>query len=63
MKRKPERPRRGLSGLARFTVSRAQDDGRSSSAPNVPNHVDEAVRSVAQLHSDHHGRTTAPQRR
>ena len=33
-----------------------------SSAPNVPNHVDDAVRSVAQLHSDHHGRTTALQR-
>jgi len=30
-----------------------------SSAPNVPNHVDDAVRSVVQLHSDHHGRTTA----
>ena len=33
-----------------------------SSGPNVPDHVDEAVRSVTQLHSDHHGRTTAPQR-
>ncbi len=33
-----------------------------SSAPNVPDHIDEAVRSVAQLHCDHHGRTTAPQR-
>ena len=32
------------------------------SGPNVPDHVDEAVRSVTQLHSDHHGRTTAPQR-
>lgn len=36
-------------------------DGRSFT-PNVPDHVDEAVRSVAQLHSDHHGRTTASQR-
>jgi uncharacterized membrane protein len=33
-----------------------------SSAPNIPDHVDEAVRSVVQLHSDHHGRTTALQR-
>jgi uncharacterized membrane protein len=29
---------------------------------NVPDAIDEAVRSVTQLHSDHHGRTTAPQR-
>jgi uncharacterized membrane protein len=34
----------------------------SPSTPTVPDHVDEAVRSVAQLHSDHHGRSTAPQR-
>jgi uncharacterized membrane protein len=33
-----------------------------SSAPKIPDHVDEAVRSVAQLHSDHHGRATSPQR-
>jgi uncharacterized membrane protein len=33
-----------------------------SSAPNFPDHIDEAVRSVTQLHSDHHGRTTGPQR-
>ena len=32
------------------------------SAPEVPDHIDEAVRSVAQLHSEHHGRTRAPQR-
>jgi uncharacterized membrane protein len=32
------------------------------SAPSVPDHVDEAVRSVSQLHSDHHGRTSGPQR-
>ena len=32
------------------------------SAPNVPDHIDEAVRSVTQLRSDHHGRSTAPQR-
>ena len=29
--------------------------------PNVPEHIDEAVRSVTQLHSDHHGRTSTPQ--
>ena len=33
-----------------------------SSEGNVPDHVDKAVRSVAQLHSDHRGRTTTPQR-
>jgi uncharacterized membrane protein len=27
-----------------------------------PDHVDKAVRSVMQLHSDHHGKTTGPQR-
>jgi uncharacterized membrane protein len=32
------------------------------SEPNFPDHVDKAVRSIAQLHSDHHGRTTTPQR-
>jgi uncharacterized membrane protein len=32
------------------------------SSPNVPDHVDKAVRSVTQLHSNHHGRTTTPQR-
>jgi chemotaxis response regulator CheB len=32
------------------------------SAPEVPDHIDEAVRSVARLHSEHHGRTRAPQR-
>ena len=32
------------------------------SAPEVPDHIDEAVRSVARLHSEHHGRTTSPQR-
>jgi uncharacterized membrane protein len=31
-------------------------------APDVPDHVDKAVRSVTQLHSDHHGKTTRPQR-
>lgn len=34
----------------------------SPSGPDVPEHVDEAVRSVTHLHSDHHGRTSAPQR-
>jgi uncharacterized membrane protein len=29
---------------------------------NFPDHVDKAVRSVAQLHSEHHGKTTSPQR-
>ena len=29
---------------------------------NLPDHVDKAVRSVAQLHSDHNERTTAQQR-
>ena len=29
---------------------------------SFPDHVDKAVRSVTQLHSDHHGRTTSPQR-
>jgi uncharacterized membrane protein len=29
---------------------------------NFPDHVDKAVRSVTQLHSDHHGKTTSPQR-
>jgi len=33
-----------------------------SAAPHVPDHVDEAVRSVTQLHSEHYGRTTASQR-
>ena len=29
---------------------------------NFPDHVGKAVRSVTQLHSEHHGRTTSPQR-
>ena len=29
---------------------------------NLPDHVDKAVRSVLQLHSEHHERTTPPQR-
>jgi uncharacterized membrane protein len=29
---------------------------------DFPDHVDKAVRSVTQLHSDHHGRTTSTQR-
>jgi uncharacterized membrane protein len=33
----------------------------SPSGSKIPEHVDEAVRSVTQLHSDHHGRTSAPQ--
>jgi uncharacterized membrane protein len=35
---------------------------RHPSASSVPDHVDHAVRSVAQLHSDHRGRATTPQR-
>jgi uncharacterized membrane protein len=35
---------------------------RPSPAPGVPDHVDKAVRSVTPLHSEHHGRTTTPQR-
>jgi uncharacterized membrane protein len=35
-------------------------DGFSS--PDVPDHVDKAVRSVTQLHSEHRGRATTPQR-
>ncbi len=33
----------------------------SPSETIMPEHVDEAVRSVTQLHSDHHGRTSTPQ--
>lgn len=33
----------------------------TSSAP-FPDHVDQAVRSIAQLHSEHYGKTTPPQR-
>jgi uncharacterized membrane protein len=29
---------------------------------NFPDHVDKAVRSVTQLHSEHHGKATSPQR-
>jgi uncharacterized membrane protein len=42
---------------------RERETTESGSAPRqFPEHVDEAVRSIAQLHSEHHGRTTAPQR-
>jgi uncharacterized membrane protein len=34
----------------------------NSSEQSFPDHVDKAVRSVTQLHSEHHGRTTVPQR-
>jgi uncharacterized membrane protein len=34
----------------------------NSSESNFPAHVDQAVRSVTQLHSDHHGRATTLQR-
>jgi hypothetical protein len=35
----------------------------ASSLREFPDHVDEAVRSIAQLHSEHHGKTTAAQQR
>ena len=34
----------------------------SPCGPNVPEHIDEAVRSVTQLHSDHHGDQRSPTR-
>jgi uncharacterized membrane protein len=34
----------------------------ASSSRQLPDHIDEAVRSITQLHSEHHGKTTAPQR-
>jgi uncharacterized membrane protein len=34
----------------------------ASSSRELPDHVDEAVRSIAQLHSEHHEKATAPQR-
>ncbi len=34
----------------------------ASSPRQFPDHIDEAVRSIAQLHSEHHGRATAAQR-
>ena len=51
----------GLVGLMHppFSERRMTDD---SPEANFPDHVDEAVRSVTQLHSDHHGRATSPQR-
>jgi len=36
--------------------------GRPFPTPRVPDHVDKAVRSVTQLHAEHHGRATTPQR-
>ena len=35
---------------------------KDSPAPDIPDHVEKAVRSVAQLHSDHQGGATRPQR-
>jgi uncharacterized membrane protein len=35
---------------------------RAFSPRRFPDHIDEAVRSIAQLHSEHHGGATAPQR-
>jgi uncharacterized membrane protein len=51
----------GLAGLMHspFSERRMTDD---SPEANFPDHVDEAVRSVTRLHSDHHGRATSPQR-
>ncbi len=34
----------------------------NSPEANFPDHVGKAVRSVTRLHSEHHGRTTSPQR-
>ena len=34
----------------------------ASSSRQFPDHIDEAVRSIAQLHSEHHDKTTAAQR-
>jgi hypothetical protein len=33
-----------------------------SSSAQFPDHIDEAIRSIAHLHSEHHGNTTPPQR-
>ncbi len=33
-----------------------------SSSRDLPDHVDEAIRSIAQLNSEHHGKATAAQR-
>jgi uncharacterized membrane protein len=51
--------RRGLAGLS-IIVERWMTD--ESPETNFPDHVDKAVRSVTQLHSDHHSRTTTSQR-
>ena len=58
-RRSPPRMRGPL--LAR-RVSRpgAQDD--RAPVREMPEHIDQAVRSIAQLHSEHHGRTKASQR-
>jgi uncharacterized membrane protein len=58
----PAGPPRGLAGLACILVSERRMTDSLCSGPDVPDHIDAAVRSVAQLHSDHHGRTTSPQR-
>jgi uncharacterized membrane protein len=55
----PGETRRGLAGLSIISERYMTDD---SPETNFPDHVDKAVRSVAQLHSDHHGRTTSLQR-
>jgi uncharacterized membrane protein len=34
----------------------------ASSSREFPDHVDEAIRSIAQLHSEHHEKATVPQR-
>src|ERR1700733_10089656 len=48
---------RGLAGLFHFRGWMTDD-----LPARFPDHVDKAVRSVTQLHSEHHGRTTSPQR-
>jgi uncharacterized membrane protein len=49
----------GLAGLSIISERWMTDD---SPETDFPDHVDKAVRSVTQLHSDHHGRTTTSQR-
>jgi uncharacterized membrane protein len=49
----------GLAGRHNFSGRSMADD---SPERTFPDHVDKAVRSVSQLHSQHHERTPAPQR-
>jgi uncharacterized membrane protein len=49
----------GLTGISMISGNWMTD---TSPEQTFPDHVDKAVRSVTQLHSEHHGRTTSPQR-